>query len=145
MKTKLLLICPLILLLGCATVKTVRMLPGKMYSLKDGTEMTFAAQFSYGTGILTAYNPVTSENFTGQYTGIYTDGGVTQTEHTNSLGFSTGTYTTQTAANHAKIKGILKGDKGTIITIEMDIQTGDNPKGIGEGTDNYGVHYQIQL
>ena len=145
MKTKLILIGPLILLLSCATVKTVRMLPGKMYSLKDGTEMTFAAQLSSGTGILTAYNPVTGENFTGQYTGIYTDGGVTQTEHTNSLGFSTGTYTTQTAANHAKIKGILKGDKGTIITIEMDIQTGDNPKGIGEGTDNYGVHYQIQL
>jgi len=94
---------------------------------------------------MTAFNPVSQENFTGQYTGIYTDGGTTQTTVTNNWGFKTGTATTQTSADHAKIKGILKGDKGTIITIEMDIQTGVNPKGFGEGTDNNGIKYQIQL
>lgn len=65
------------LIASCATMPNPvgQMLPGKMYSLQDGTELNFEIQTSYGTGAMTAYNPVTRENFSGQYTGIYTGGG----------------------------------------------------------------------
>lgn len=131
------------LLIGCAaTTQTARMIPGKMFSLKDGTQLAFAAEYSTGSGSLTAHNPTTGESFMGQYTGIYTGGGTSTTE---SGGLFSSTVTTQTAPTGAKIKGILRGDKGTIINIDMDIQPGDNPTGFGEGVDNNGVHYQIQI
>jgi hypothetical protein len=120
----------------------VRMIPGKMFSLKDGTELAFSAQYSTGSGILTANNPSTGENFTGQYTGIYTGGGVSTTK---GGGLFSSSVTTTTAPTGAKIAGILKGDKGTIINITMEIQPGLNPTGFGEGVDNNGVHYQIQI
>ncbi len=37
-------------LAGCVAI------PGKMYSLKDGTELTFEIQRSYGTGDMSAQN-----------------------------------------------------------------------------------------
>ena len=135
------------LMAGCATMPDPvgQMLPGKMYSLQDGTELNFEIQTSYGTGAMTAYNPVTGEKFSGQYTGIYTGGGASQSNVTNSWGFSTGSVTTQSAPTGAIAKGILRGDRGTIINVSLNIQPGARPTGFGEGTDNKGVRYQIQF
>ena len=137
----------LFLLAGCGPVTRVPgigdMLPGKMYSLKDGTEFVFAVQISYGSGSMTASNPTTGESFTGQYTGVSTGGGVSET--TSSALFSTNKVTTTTVPTGAICKGILKGDKGTIITMTINVQTGKPPKGFGDGEDNYGVKYQFQF
>ena len=138
------------LLVGCATVKPAQkiMLPGKIYSLTDGTEMSFSIEMAVNSGEMTAYNPKTSETFTGQYTGIFTGGTVSQSSTTNAWGSTSGKVTTVSSPTGAKVKGILKGDKGTIMDVTMDVQPGtvqNPPKGIGEGIDNHGLHYQIQF
>ena len=56
------------------------MIPGNMYLLSNGTDMPFQIEQSYGSGALTASNPVTGETFTGHYTGIYTNGGAALAE-----------------------------------------------------------------
>ncbi|MBN1377749.1 MAG: hypothetical protein JXA04_00785 [Gammaproteobacteria bacterium] len=121
------------------------MIPGTMYSLKDGTQIQLQLQTSYGTGAMTGFNPVTGENFSGQYTGIYKGGGTEQGVYTNSWGFSTGSVTTTSAPTGAVAKGVLVGDKGTVINMNMEIQPGARPTGFGEGVDNNGVQYQIQF
>jgi hypothetical protein len=107
--------------------------------------MEFAIQTSYGSGTMTAFNPATGERFSGQYTGIYKGGGTSQGVYTDSWGFATGSVTTQQAPTGAVAKGVLIGDKGTVINVSMDIQPGDRPTGFGEGTDNNGVKYQVQF
>lgn len=150
MRTYLVILSSLTILLGCATVKPVQktMLPGKIYSLKDGTEMSFSIEMAVNSGEMTAYNPKTSETFTGQYTGIFTGSTVSQSSATNAWGTTSGKVTTVTSPTGAKVKGILKGDKGTVMDITMDVQPGtvkNPPKGIGEGIDNNGLHYQVQF
>ena len=92
-----------------------------MYSLKDGTELTFEIQRSYGTGDMSAQNPKTGEKFTGQYTA------------------------TRVAGNYADAHGILRGNKGTVVNVTLEIQAGLMPKGHGEGVDNNGNRYQFQF
>ena len=121
------------------------MLPGKMFSLNDGAQFEFEIQTSYGTGIMTAFNPANGEKFSGQYTGIYKGGGTEQGVYTNSWGFTTGSVTTKSAPTGAVAKGVLVGDKGTVINVNMDIQPGARPTGFGEGVDNKGARYQIQF
>ena len=72
---------------------------------------------------MTAYNPKTQENFKGQYTGVR-------------------------GANKydvAQTKAILIGDKGTVLDVNMEIEPGLKPRGIGNAIDNNGVKYQIQF
>lgn len=150
MKTSFLILSSLIILMGCATVKPAQktMLPGKIYSLKDGTEMTFSVEMAVNSGEMVAYNPKTGENFNGQYTGIFTGSTVSQSTATNNWGNTSGKVTTVTAPTGAKVKGILRGDKGTVIDCNIDVQPGTRqnpPHGIGEGIDNNGLHYQIQF
>lgn len=126
-------------LFGCAGA----MLPGKMYSLKDGVEMNFEIQTSYGTGSMTAYNPSTGESFTGQYTGTYKGGGYAH--GTISGPMKTSTVTMYSPPTEANARGVLKGDKGTVISIYLDIRPGLRPTGHGEGIDNNNVRYQIHF
>lgn len=125
------------------------MIPGHMFNLKDGTEFEFAIERSSGIGIMTARNMRTGEEFTGNYTAMVVDGGVSTETYTNSWGFSGGTVTRNTPATKAVGKGILKGNAGTVISISMDIKPSYNiniyPSGFGEGTDNHGVKYQVQF
>lgn len=137
------------------------MIPGTMYSLRDGTAMPFQIEQSYGSGDLSASNPATGETFTGHYTGIYTNGGAALAEDTGSYSDTTqnvangsmyqtnGTYGGVGAAfvppTNATARGILIGNQGTVITIYLDIQTGLFPSGNGVGIDNKGNRYQIQF
>jgi hypothetical protein len=120
------------------------MLPGKMFDLSDGTEMTFEIQKSYGTGLMTAYNPATQERFSGQYTATFSGGGTTRGTMTNSSGESS-TVSIVSPPQSANARGILKGDSGTIISISLDIQPGLRPRGHGEGIDNKSVRYQVHF
>jgi len=121
------------------------MLPGKMFTLNDGVEMDFEIQTSYGTGSLTAYNPTTGERFTGQYTSILNGGGYTEGTIYNSGNQNTSTVTIFSPPTGANARGILKGDKGTVIDIFLIIQPGLRPIGYGEGVDNKDARYQVQF
>ena len=126
------------------------MIPGKIFSLKDGTALEFAIERSSGQGTMTAFNPVTGERFNGVYTAMITQGGVIeQSVASNFWGQVGPTVTTQTLATRAAGRGVLRGDKGTVISITMEIKPSYdarvNPSGFGDGVDNHGVKYQVQF
>jgi hypothetical protein len=98
-----------------------QMIPGIIYSLKDGGIINCSIEYSNGQGKMEAQNPQTGEKFTGIYTGVFM----------NEL--------------MAKCKGILIGDKGTIISLTMEINIGNAwnlPFGYGDGEDNNNIKYQ---
>ena len=126
------------------------MIPGRIYCLKDGAELQFAIERSSGLGTMTAFNPATGERFTGSYSAMITEGGgVEQSTVANNWGTTTGTVSTVKAATKAEGRGVLRGDKGTVINLRMDIRPSYhpqiNPSGFGEGTDNNGLTYQVQF
>lgn len=141
------------LLCGCAVAPPAHqgpiMIPGHMFSLNDGTEFAFAIERSSGTGSMTARNLKTGEVFAGRYTAMMVDGGVSTGAYQNAWGFNAGTVTTRKPGTRAVGKGILRGDKGTVISISLDIKPSYdyriNPSGFGEGADNKGVKYQVQF
>lgn len=149
--SRIIVLLMLIAIAGCATVQTPQlgeMLSGKMFSLKDGTEMEFKIQLSTGKGTMTAFNPVTNESYTGLYTGIFTGGASSKGVVRDSWGWESGTVETTSNPTGAIARGILKGDKGTVIDVYLDIAPGygnELPTGHGNGTDNHDVHYQIQF
>lgn len=51
----------------------------------------------------------------------------------------------QQVSNVAPAQATLVGNKGTVITLNMQIQAGNPPVGIGEGQDNHGKKYTIQF
>ncbi len=153
----------LIAVAGCATglstgrsIKIGDMLPGKMFSLKDGTELRYEIQFTSSiqrTGTMTAFNPVSNESFQGQYRTILTGGGSSTGVVKDSWGWTTGTVKTSSDPR-ATARGILKGDKGTVIDVSLDLESVKSNAdegaffffhGQGTGTDNHDVHYQIQF
>lgn len=143
-----------LLLSACAATQTVPtgpvMIPGRLYSLKDGTALEFAVERSSGQGIMTAFNAVTGERFTGTYSAIITEGGGTeQSVASNFWGQVGPTVTKTTAATRAAGRGVLRGDKGTVISITVEIKPSYdpriNPSGFGDGVDNHGVKYQVQF
>jgi hypothetical protein len=120
-------------------------LPGKLYALEDGTVLEFSIERSHGTGQMHVRNLGTGEVFEGQYTGITKGGGVLI-----GTGFNqqTGQSTTTTGfmpATHANAGGVLIGDHGTVIELEMEIKPGPRPRGYGSGRDNQGRRYQVQF
>lgn len=145
-----------VLLSACGTT-----LPGKLYSLHDGTAMEFQIERSYGTGGMSAQNLKTGESFSGQYTGTYKGGGTATTIGRGSYTGSTSNYATGSMYQHsgsvnttsttfipprdATARGVLVGDKGTVIELYMEIRPGIVPKGHGEGIDNKGIRYQVQF
>jgi len=138
---------------GCAVAPPTQtgpiMIPGNMFSLKDGTEFAFAIEYKFNYGIMTARNLTTGEEFYGNYTAIFADGEVSKGTYRNAWGGDTGSVTTTTTATRGTGKGILRGDKGTIISVTMDIKPTYNrsiyPSGFGDGTDNNGTRYQLQF
>lgn len=136
-------------------------LPGKLYSLQDGIVIDFQIERSYGTGAMYAQNNKTGEKFTGQYTGTYKGGGTATTFGSGSYRGSTTSYaigsmhqhsgnissssTTFIPPSDATARGVLIGDKGTVIELYMEIRPGIVPKGHGEGIDNKGNRYQVQF
>ena len=121
------------------------MLSGQLISLHDGAIYPFKIQTSYGTGKMTAINPTTGETLEGQYTATYQGGGGSTGTIYNAQSMQYGTVSTYSSPSSAIARGYLRGDKGTIIEIHMDIQSGLRPKGHGDGIDNKGRKYQIQF
>lgn len=153
---RLFIIIILTLLTACGTK-----LPGKLYSIQDGVTMDFEIERSYGTGAMFAENRKTGEKFTGQYTGTYKGGGTATTmssglrrgtttsvergsiyQHSGTISSSSTTFI---PPSDATARGILMGDKGTVIELYMEIRPGIVPKGHGEGIDNKGNRYQVQF
>ena len=159
----------LIAVAGCATgtgtniwgapTKTIKigdMRPGEMFSLKDGTKLMFEIQFTSSiqrTGTMTAFNPVSNESFQGQYRTILTGGGSSTGVVRDSWGWTTGTVKTSSDPR-AAARGILKGAKGTVINVSIDLEPVKSNaeegvflffNGQGTGTDNHGVNYQISF
>lgn len=143
-----------LVLTGCGTPLT-----GKLYSLKDATTLAFEIETSMGTGDMRATNPKTGEKFAGQYTGIRKSTTVLMPTQTASnqppspgeafvrgMNGQLGTGNAAVIApSYATARGVLVGDKGTMIELFMEIQPGLRPKGHGEGTDNKGGRYQVQF
>lgn len=149
----------LIAVAGCATGRNIKigdMLSGEMVSLKDGTELRCEIQFTSSiqkTGTMTAFNPVSNESFQGRYRTILTGGGSSTGVVRDSWGWTTGTVKTSSDPR-ASARGILKGDKGTVIDVSLDLEPvkSNADEGVffffhgqGTGTDNHDVHYQIQF
>ncbi len=142
-----------LMLSGCAVAPPTQtgpvMIPGSMFSLKDGTEFAFAIEYKFTNGIMTARNLTTGEEFYGNYTVIVSDGEVSKGTYRNAWGVHTGSVTTTTTATRATGRGILRGNKGTVIGITMDIKPTYSrtifPTGFGDGTDNNGTRYQLQI
>ena len=135
-------------LFGCASnpdgKASLGTLNGSMFSMKDGAELSFQIERSSGTGGMWATNLKTGEMFKGQYTGRYNDGGSSFATVRGSTG-ATGTVTVFTPPTSANARGFLRGDKGTVIDIYLDITPGIVPRGTGEGMDNSGIRYRVQF
>ena len=121
------------------------MLHGQMFRLDNGAQWPFGIQTSYGTGKLTASDPQTGETFEGQYTGVYHGGGRGFGTAFNAQLMTTTTFQTFTPPSNATARGILRGNRGTVIQIFLDIRPGLIPKGHGQGIDNKGRQYQLQF
>jgi hypothetical protein len=138
---------------GCAVAPPTQtgpiMIPGRMFNLNDGTEFALAIEYRFDNGIMTARNLKTGEEFNGNYTAIFEDGEVSKGTYSNAWGGNVGSVTTTARATRGTGKGILRGDKGTVISVTMEIKPTYNrniyPTGFGEGTDNNGTHYQLQF
>lgn len=165
MKSHTLRIIVLIMLIavaGCATglstgrnIKIGDMLPCEMILLKDGTKLMCEVQFTssiQGRGTMTTFNPVSNESFQGQYRVILTGGGSSTGVVRDSWGWTTGTVKTTSGPSAAAARGILKGDKGTVIDVSIDLTPVKSNaqddvffffSGQGTGTDNHSNRYQI--
>ena len=148
MKACSLFVCSALILTGCAG----GMLSGTMYRLDNGAQWPFGIQTSYGTGKLTASDPQSGEQFTGQYTGTYIGGGSsfntmqgTAWNMNGGMTMMSGTGSTFTRPSNATARGVLTGTAGTVIEIYLDIRPGIIPKGHGVGQDNKGRRFQIQF
>lgn len=99
------------------------MIPGKLYSLIDGSVITCNLEVSTGQGKIEATNPKTGEVFKGNYTVIFVS---------DIMG---------------RGRGMMKGDKGTVIFLTIEFSKGTTwnlPVGYGDGEDNNGLKYQYQ-
>lgn len=99
------------------------MIPGKLYSLADGSVITCNLELSTGQGKIEAINPKTGEVFAGHYTVIFVS---------DLMG---------------RGRGMMKGNKGTVIFLSIEFSKGtvwNLPVGYGDGEDNKGFKYQYQ-
>lgn len=151
MKPVLLLASFALVLAGCATQRgepSAGWIPGTLTCVDDGTVMPFRIQkkWAFGgsaTGGVWATNAVTREQFSGQYTAIIPRA-FGYARAVNSYGQSATAYGTARSGT-ANAAASLKGDKGTVISLEMDIATGWSPHGIGGGNDNKKRTYRVQF
>ena len=134
-----------LLLSGCETVpRGKQMFPGTLISLKDGNEIHFAKEVQYVSGVaeMTANNPRTGETFTGRCSLMGTNGSQTSGTVVNGLDISY--VKTTTATTKYVLRGVVKGNKGTVIEICIQIDEGPPLIGTGEAKDNKGGRYQVQ-
>ena len=124
------------ILSGCANTLEV-MLPGRMYASSDGEMLQFSIETSTGNGKMTAFNQKTGERFAGEYSAFYRGQG---DMYGNVGGTNVSLYQSPAGANG---RGILVGDKGTTVTLYLEIAPGIRPTGQGIGTDQEGRRYEV--
>lgn len=157
-----------IFLASCATVppeyrppapglERFDMYQGQMFSMKNGTELRFEIGGPYGWEneiLARARNPFSGENFSGRLM-LLEKGSTSTSVVTNAWGAKTGEIQTSSGADNRIAKGIIKGDKGTIVSLIIETQRiyknrpgGGAPfyyRGFGEGKDNNDNPYTIQF
>lgn len=118
---------------------------GQMVSTTNGEELLYEIEASRGTGGMWAANKSTGEVFTGTYSAWANNGGYSFGSISGSGGSSRGTTNVQiyTPPSSANGKGFLKGGRGTVIEVFLDIQPGLRPTGAGEGIDNKNQRYRL--
>lgn len=112
-----------------------------MTSTKDGADLDLKIQICNAqTGRMIATHSVTGERYSGQFAKLST---TTTGVVTNAFGMPTGSVIT--GGNSYTIKGVLKGSKGTIISISIDMVAEQyiQDHGVGTATDNKGGSYQV--
>lgn len=136
----------LFFLVGCGvhTTPTGDMLYGKMYDVSDGAVLTFEIQPAIQSGAMRAYNPATGERFEGPFTSTYRRGGVSQGTFARYYAEVPDNFG-GTSFPSSDLMGILVGDRGTIIEVYLESNTGMLPSGHGIGRDNAGRRYQIHF
>jgi hypothetical protein len=139
-----------LLLTGCATgpdpYAAGNMLPGKLTSLSDGHVIPVQIELqpmSHPTGTMTGIDPVTGEQFSGNYTFIVETKVVRQSQP--GLLFDEDTSRAVQTSNVAPGTAVLVGDKGTVINLTITAKAGSPPVGLGNGEDNKGRKYTLQF
>lgn len=113
------------------------MLPGRMYASPNGQVLQFNIQTSRGSGSMNAFNDQSGERFVGEYHAMPLDQGL-------MIGSVAGrNVALAQVPTRANGKGVLVGDKGTMITLYLDIKPGLRPSGHGSGTDQNNVRYEV--
>lgn len=125
-------LCPL-MLAGCGG-----MLPGTIYS-DDGKTIPFEIERAHRSGTVTAFDPAAAETFSGNYVAIVN--GVNSVAYMPNVGWGVA----GSSSRVANATAFLRGDKGTVLTCQMQIERGFSPHGIGGCTDNRSKDYHLQF
>lgn len=136
-----------LLLSGCVTPG--QMLPGNIVA-EDGDVLDFQIEVARRSGNVAASNPRTGEQFSGTYVGILErvtsfSNGYAQASGLGGSVTASGFGSTNTGSNIGNASAFLKGNKGTILNCEMQIETGLSPHGIGQCADQRGGKYKLQF
>jgi hypothetical protein len=127
------------------------MLPGTLEPVKEATRIDFELSYDAGMtgGNIRAINPTTRERFTGMYTSAR--GASSPAEGTaEAAGIAAGKGRAH-GREPAKAKGLLRGNRGTIVEMTLDLEIGGerepyrNVRGSGEAKDNRGGRYRAKL
>jgi hypothetical protein len=134
-------------LAGCATEPDPyaigNMLPGTITSLSDGKIFPAQVEITYGSGRMTATNPVTGEVFEGRYTAIQENKVIQHVD--NSFWGNGDTDQAVETSDLAHASAILVGNKGTVLNIKMEVKAGHPPIAYGDAEDNNGKKYNVQF
>jgi hypothetical protein len=104
--------------------------------------MPLQIEVSMGSGAVAASDPATGEKFSGRYVGIR-EGATGTVTAFGPAGF--GVAIASADSNIANSTAYLTGDKGTMLSCEMQIRAGLSPHGIGGCGDNKGIKYRLQF
>jgi hypothetical protein len=134
-------------LAGCATEPDPygigSMLPGKIISLSDGVVFPAQVEITYGSGRMTATNPVSGEVFEGRYTAIQENKTIQHVD--NSFWGNGDTSQAIETSDIAHGSAVLVGNKGTVLNIKLEVKAGHPPIAYGDGEDNAGKKYNVQF
>ena len=139
-----------LLLAGCATgpdpFAPGTMIPGKLTALNDGHVIPVQIEItpmSRPTGMVSGTDPVTGEQFNGNYTFVVETKVVQQSQP--GLLFDEQTSQAVQTSDVAPGTAVLVGNKGTVINLAITAKAGRPPVGYGNGEDNKGKKYALQF
>lgn len=132
-----------------ACVTPGQMLPGNIVA-EDGDVLDFQIEVAKRSGKVAASNPRTGEQFNGTYVGILERVTSFSTGYAQASGMggsvtASGFGSASAGSNIANATAFLKGNKGTTLNCEMQIEAGLNPHGIGQCADQHGGKYRLQF